>query len=159
MTLSTLRSKLLLHVTQRKTEISLIALQFTVFGVLMSLIWSVFSVMKKSVKESVICHITLYNEAFNLTLENYCYMLESWRYTLWSYSLDCVSSTSTSTKYSFLHLSGVGRAQWANSGEGSAQWAFPANWATDVRTLENRFPTEYHSTMVLKWSLSGSKNH
>ena len=27
-------------------------------------------------------------------------------------------------------LSGVGRALWANSGDGSAQCAFPANWAT-----------------------------
>ena len=32
-----------------------------------------------------------------------------------------VSSPSASTGYSFLHLSGVGRALWANSGEGSAQ--------------------------------------
>ena len=32
-----------------------------------------------------------------------------------------VSFTSASAKYSFLHLSGVGRTLWANSGEGSAQ--------------------------------------
>ena len=32
-----------------------------------------------------------------------------------------VSSPSRSTGYSFLHLSGVVRALWANSGEGSAQ--------------------------------------
>ena len=32
-----------------------------------------------------------------------------------------VSSPSASTRYAFLHLSGVGRALWANSGEGSAQ--------------------------------------
>ena len=32
-----------------------------------------------------------------------------------------VSSPSGNTGYSFLHLSGVGRALWANSGEGSAQ--------------------------------------
>ena len=31
---------------------------------------------------------------------------------------------------SFLNLSEVGRAFWANSGDGSAQGAFPANWAT-----------------------------
>ena len=31
------------------------------------------------------------------------------------------SSPSGSTVYSFLHLSGLGRALWANSGEGSAQ--------------------------------------
>ena len=30
----------------------------------------------------------------------------------------------------FLQLSEVGRALWANIGEGSAQWALPANWAT-----------------------------
>ena len=41
-----------------------------------------------------------------------------------------VSSLSASTRYLFLHLSGVGRALSANSGEGSAQWAFPANSAT-----------------------------
>ena len=33
-----------------------------------------------------------------------------------------VSSPSGSTVYSFLHLSGVGRALWANSSEGSAQF-------------------------------------
>ena len=32
-----------------------------------------------------------------------------------------VSSSSASTRYSFLHSSGVGRALWANSGEGSVQ--------------------------------------
>ena len=32
-----------------------------------------------------------------------------------------VSSSSGSTRYSFLHLSGVGHALWANSGEGSGQ--------------------------------------
>ena len=32
-----------------------------------------------------------------------------------------VSSISANTRYSFLHMSGVGRALWANSGEGSAQ--------------------------------------
>ena len=33
----------------------------------------------------------------------------------------CRDSPSASTRYSFLHLSGLGRALWANSGEGSAQ--------------------------------------
>ena len=32
-----------------------------------------------------------------------------------------VSFPSASTGYSFLHLNGVGRALWANSGEGSTQ--------------------------------------
>ena len=32
-----------------------------------------------------------------------------------------VSSLSVNTRYTFLHLSGVGRAIWANNGEGSAQ--------------------------------------
>ena len=32
-----------------------------------------------------------------------------------------VSSLSTSTRYRFLKLSGLGRALWANSGKGSAQ--------------------------------------
>ena len=30
----------------------------------------------------------------------------------------------------FLDLCGVGRTLWANIGEDTAQWAFPANWAT-----------------------------
>ena len=37
------------------------------------------------------------------------------------YCVNCSFLPSASTKYSFLHLSGVGRALWANSGEGSAQ--------------------------------------
>ena len=39
------------------------------------------------------------------------------------YCLDCsfLRKASACTMYSFLHLSGVGRAKWANSGEGSAQ--------------------------------------
>ena len=37
--------------------------------------------------------------------------------TVWT----AVSSPGGSTGYSFLHLSGVGCALWANSGEGSAQ--------------------------------------
>ena len=36
-------------------------------------------------------------------------------------ALAAVSSPSASTWYTFLHLSGVGRVLWANSGEGSAQ--------------------------------------
>ena len=46
------------------------------------------------------------------------------------YCLVCSFLPRASTRYSFLHLSGVGCALWANSGEGLAQWAFPANWAT-----------------------------
>ena len=37
------------------------------------------------------------------------------------YCLDCRTFPSGITGYSFLHLSGVGRALWANSGEGSGQ--------------------------------------
>ena len=37
------------------------------------------------------------------------------------YCLDCSSSPSASTGYSFLHMSGMGRALRANSGEDSAQ--------------------------------------
>ena len=36
------------------------------------------------------------------------------------YCLDCSFRPSASTRYSFLHLSGVGRALWKNSVEGSA---------------------------------------
>ena len=37
------------------------------------------------------------------------------------YCLDCSFHPSASTRYLFLHLSGVRRALWANSGKGSAQ--------------------------------------
>ena len=37
------------------------------------------------------------------------------------YCLAAVSSPSATTEYSFLHLSGLERALWANSDEGSAQ--------------------------------------
>ena len=40
-----------------------------------------------------------------------------------NYCLDS-SFLRSSTMYSFLQLSGVGRALWVNSGEGSARWAF-----------------------------------
>ena len=47
------------------------------------------------------------------------------------YCLDCsFSSSSANTRYSFLRLNGVGRALWANSGDGSAQCELLANWVT-----------------------------
>ena len=44
--------------------------------------------------------------------------------------LDCSFFPSASTRYSFLHLSGLGRALWVNSGDDSAQRAFPVNCTT-----------------------------
>ena len=44
-----------------------------------------------------------------------------------------VSSPSASTMYSFLHLSGVGRALWANSGPGFEQACFKPGTSLPLR--------------------------
>ena len=50
---------------------------------------------------------------------------------------DCSFFPSAGTSYWFLHLSGVGRVLWANTGEGSARGAVTANYATLVRSRPN----------------------
>ena len=62
------------------------------------------------------------------------------------YCLDCSSSPSGSTGYSFLHLGGVGRALWANSGEGSAQYSLSASETSKVPPNSGRETFHRHTT-------------
>ena len=65
-------------------------------------------------------------------------------------------SPSASTRYSFLCLNGVGHTLMGEQWWSSAQWAFPANWATQKMPGPLiPSPTLFHYTTLAGWIMMG----